>query len=164
MRCPDCGHSNLEGEETCTSCQALLSPLAVPQPQQGMHKRILEGTVRDLQPHKAGSLAEDATLDGAIRLMREQKMGCVLVIRAGKLAGMLTERDLLVRGDPAADPAKVRVADIMRPDPDSLLEDEPLAYAFHKMTIHGMHHLAVRRSDDTFAVVSARDLLRYLCE
>jgi CBS domain-containing protein len=32
------------------------------------------------------------------------------------------------------------------------------------MTINGSHHLPVRRSDGALGVVSARDLLRYLCE
>jgi len=164
MKCPDCGHLNLPGEETCSACHAPISALSTPQPKQGMQKRILEGTVRDLQPHDAANLKIDSTLEQAVRLMRERKVGCVLVMKGDELAGILTERDLLMKSDPAVEPSRAKVVDVMRASPDSIREDEPLAYAFNKMTLHGMHHLAVRRTSGNWGVVSARDLLRYLCE
>lgn len=164
MTCPDCGHVNLPGEEDCSACHAPIAVLSTPQPKHGMQKRILEGTVRDLQPHDAANLKIDASLEKAVRLMREKRVGCVLVMNGDALAGILTERDLLLKSDPACDISRVRVGDVMRPDPECLREEEPLAYAFNKMSLHGMHHLAVRRADGRLAVVSARDLLRYLCE
>lgn len=164
MKCPDCGYQNLPGEENCSACHAPIAALSTPQPKQGMQKRILEGTVRDLQPHDAANLEIDASLEQAVRLMREKRVGCVLVMNGEALAGILTERDLLLKSDPAVEPARAKVADVMRADPDSIREDEPVAYAFNKMSLHGMHHLAVRRDGGKWAVVSARDLLRYLCE
>ncbi|MBI4348293.1 MAG: CBS domain-containing protein [Elusimicrobia bacterium] len=164
MKCPDCGHVNLPGEEDCSACHAPIAVLSTPQPKQGMQKRILEGSVRDLQPHDAANLGVDATLEQAVKLMREKKVGCVLVMKGDALAGILTERDLLLKSDLASDISRVQVADVMRPNPECIREEEPLAYAFNKMSLHGMHHLAVRRSDGRLAVVSARDLLRYLCE
>ena len=164
MKCPDCGHVNLDGEEDCASCHAPLSALATPQPKQGMQRRILEGKVRDLGFHEAANLTEDTDLEKAVRVMREKRVGCVLVTRGGALAGILTERDLLLKSDPATAPSQRKVKDVMRADTECLQDDEPLAYAFHKMTINGSHHLPVRRSDGVLGVVSARDLLRYLCE
>ncbi|MBI4425135.1 MAG: CBS domain-containing protein [Elusimicrobia bacterium] len=162
MDCPDCGHRNLPGEETCAHCEAPLSSLASPQPAAGMQRRILEGTVGDLAPHEAAGLPEDATVDQAVRLMRERKMGCVLVTRDGQLTGLLTERDLLMKFEPTADPKRLAVKDVMKTDPDTAQEEQPLAFAFRAMSLHGQHHLPVRRKDGSWAVVSARDLLRYL--
>lgn len=162
MNCPDCGHANLAGTETCVHCDAPLSQLAHPQPKQGMQRRILEGRVANLGSHDAASIADVATLEEAIRFMRTRRVGCVLAVKNGLLSGILTERDVLLKS--GTDPAKLRVAEVMRRDPECLQDDEPLAYAFHKMTLTGMHHMPVRRIDGSLGVVSARDLLRYLCE
>lgn len=161
LNCPDCGHANLAGEEDCAHCHAPLASLATPQPKQGMQRRILEGTVADLGSHEAASVSDDAPLAEAIRVMRARRVGCVLAMRDGVLSGILTERDVLLS---AGDPAKVKVAEVMRRDPDCLADDQPLAFAFHKMSLHGLRHLPVRRADGSLGVVSSRDLLRYLCE
>ena len=161
--CPDCGHANLPGEEDCSACRAPISALSTPQPKQGMQRRILEGTIADLAPRPAATLTEGAAVAEAVKLMRERKTGCVLVTRAKALAGILTERDLLLGSGPARDLSKTKLADLMRKDPDFLREDQPVAFAFNKMTAHGQHHVPVQRPNGSWALVSARDLLRYLC-
>ncbi|MCX5788996.1 MAG: CBS domain-containing protein [Elusimicrobia bacterium] len=161
--CPDCGHANLPGEEDCSACHAPISVLSTPQPKQGMQAKILEGTVADLAPRPATIVGKDATVADAVKLMREQRSGCVLVTNGRALAGIFTERDLLLGSGPARDPSKTRLADLMRKDPDFLREDQPVAFAFNKMTAHGQHHVPVQRPNGSWALVSARDLLRYLC-
>lgn len=161
--CPDCGQPNLPGEEDCSACRAPLSALPASQPKQGMPRRILEGTVADLAPRPAATLSESAIVADAVKLMRERKVGCVLVTRGKALAGIFTERDLLLGSGSSRDLSKAKVADLMRKDPDFLREDQPVAFAFNKMTAHGQHHVPVLRPDGSWAMISARDLLRYLC-
>ena len=163
VNCPDCGHANLAGEETCASCHAPVSFLATPQPKHGMQRLILEGTVRDLQPHDAASLPESSTLAEAMRLMRQTKVGCVMVIRDEKLSGIVTERDLVLKSNPNVEPSRVPVKDVMHRDPECLQDTAPLGYAFHRIAISNLQHVPVRRSDGSLGVVSSRDLLRYLC-
>src|SRR5581483_7952776 len=89
--CPDCGHVNLPGEEDCSICHAPISVLSTPQAKHGMQRKIIEGTVKDLEPHPAISLGPDATVGAAVRLMRDKKAGCVLVLRGYALAAIFTE-------------------------------------------------------------------------
>lgn len=161
MKCPSCGFVNLPGDDECSSCQASLT--AAPAARPGMEKRILEGSVLDLSPHTALTAEPSDTLAKAVATMREGKMGCVLVLEGGSLRGVLSERELLFRTDAETDLNRTRVGDVMRPEDAWLREDDPVADAFHRMAVSGNRHVSVRRADKTFAVISARDLLRYLC-
>lgn len=160
-KCPACGYANIDGSDECDSCRAPLS--AAPAARPGMEKRILEGSVLDLGLHAALTAAPSDTLAQAVETMREGKMGCVLVLEGGRLAGVLSERELLFRTDAETNLSRTRVGDVMRAEDSWLREDDPVADAFHRMAVSGNRHVPVRRADKSFAVISARDLLSYLC-
>jgi CBS domain-containing protein len=162
MRCPDCSHTNIAGAETCEACHAPLSPLAGPQPGKGLSEKILSGTLHDLNPRKSVSVRPDSSLSDAVRLMRKNGTGCVLVEGTAAPVGILTERDILLRVAGLKDPAKVKVRDIMHPDPLCLKHDEPVSHAFHHMSVGGYRHIPVHMADNSLGLVSARDLLGYL--
>ena len=165
LSCPDCGAENLSGEEDCSSCGSSLSTLSGPRPdpKTPMQTRILEGTVACLKPHAAVTVGEDATIAEAVRLMREHKMGCVLVLRGKDLAGIFTERDLIAEVAGRRDPGATKVGPLMHKDPITLREDEPVAYAFHSMALHSNRHIPVRFLNGSLGMISSRDLLHYLC-
>ena len=96
--------------------------------------------------------------------MRRHKVGCLLVVEGGNLAGVVSERELLTRLPDALIPGKTPVSDVMRADAAVLREDDSVADVFHQMAVSGYRHLAVRLNDGRLAVLSSRDLLRYLCK
>lgn len=55
--------------------------------------------VLDLKVKKSATLtiAPDASVFDAVQLMNEHKVGSVVVVKEGRVAGILTERDILVR-------------------------------------------------------------------
>lgn len=161
--CPACGHDNLPGAEECDSCQEPLSQLDLPQAGKGMQKKILEGTVSDLPRHDGYSVSPKDNVAQVLAKMRQHRIGCVLVLDGKRLVGILTERDLLFKVADQADPLKYVVKDIMKPNPDTLRETDLVNLAFHKMAVGGFRHLPVEKSDGTYAIVSARDLMAYLC-
>lgn len=165
MRCPDCGSENMAGEEACQACGTPLSSSA--QLRTKAHgpaeRRVLEGTLRDLSPVSAVSVPAERPAADAVELMREHKTGCVLVTREGRLAGIFTERDLLLCVAGLRDPRRTPVGEVMKPDPQCLSEDDTIAYAFHNMALMGHRHIPVTRKDRSYGIISSRDLLRYLC-
>ncbi|MBI4387358.1 MAG: CBS domain-containing protein [Elusimicrobia bacterium] len=164
MKCPDCGHENLAGEEACEACHTPLASLSIPNASRGKdQRRILEGTVEDLHSHDALMLDPDRSVADAVRLMRGNKMGCVLVASHGDLCGIFTERDLLSQVAGLEKPEKTRLAEVMRANPQCLKEDDAVALAFHAMAVNGHRHVPIRRRDGTLGVISSRDLLDYLC-
>lgn len=162
--CPDCGAANLPGAEECESCSTPLSDLATPQGTEGLAKRILSGTLKDLAPRPAVTVGPEATVEEAVELMRKHKFGCVLVLDGGRLAGVMTERDILYGIAGLRDPRHVRVGQVMHTDPVCLEAFHPVSYAFHHMAVGGYRHVPVLLEGGKLGIVSSRDLLRYLAQ
>lgn len=165
MKCPDCGFENIAGEEACEACSASLYDLALPEgkAKTSTQRKVLAGTLAQLKPHEAVSLPEEASVADAVAQMRRLKMGCVLVTADGRLSGIFTERDLLLKVAGRKDPAEVRLREVMKPDPQCLKEDDSVALAFHHMAVKEHRHIPVLMKDGRLGIVSSRDLLRYLC-
>ena len=165
MKCPDCGHDNIDGEETCQSCSASLSTLALPEgkAKRGVQKKILEGSIVDLGVHDAIMVSPQTYVAEAVRLMRQQRIGCVLIGDGRQMVGICTERDLLMQVAGQQDPEKVRLSSIMTRDPQYLRDDHPIAFAFHNMALRNYRHIPILRANGKYGIISSRDLLRYLC-
>lgn len=107
-----------------------------------------------------------ATLAETFARMREGSRGCALVIEAGRLVGIFTERDVLMRvaGRPI-DFERAMVRDYMTRDPVTLPADSSVAFALNRMLIEGFRHIPLvdERGYPT-AVVSMRLLIEYLSD
>ena len=96
MKCPSCGHQNLPGVDACEQCQTSLTQEDVRKVQTDVERSLMEEQIRCLQPAEPLTVDLKTTLNQAIQIMRNKNIGCVVVTDdAGKLAGILTERDLL---------------------------------------------------------------------
>ena len=108
---------------------------------------------RDLLTVDAGTpLAEVAAR------MVERSVGAVLVLDGERLAGILTERDVLravARG--IRDDAVVR--DWMTTDPDTIEPDETTQHAATLMMHGGFRHLPVTEGAKVVGILSIRDLM-----
>ena len=100
----------------------------------------------------------------AIALMQEARVGCVLVVLAGRLKGIFTERDVLTQVvGRSIDPIKTPVRRLMTPDPEYLRPTDSIAYALNAMSLGGYRHVPL--VDDArrpVGVVSVRDVVNYL--
>jgi CBS domain-containing protein len=75
----------------------------------------------------------DANLHDVVAAMRSQQVGCVLVMERHKLAGIFTERDLMIKviGSPVEYSRAVR--EFMTPHPTTLHPDDSVADAIQLM-------------------------------
>ena len=69
--------------------------------------------VRDVMRREVAVIGPDASLALAARTMRDQDVGCLPVIENGQLIGMISDRDIVVRGMAARDPYRAIVRDVM---------------------------------------------------
>jgi citrate synthase len=106
------------------------------------------------------SATPDETLEQAARRMREHGVGSVLVLDADRLAGILTERDLVRAGAAGADPTVATVAEWLTPDPDSVGPEVEVVDAWRSLAAHGYRHIPVVDGNEVRGVVSIRDLVR----
>ena len=81
------------------------------------------------------------TIVEACQLLQEKNVGCLVVEEAGKLRGILTDRDITLKviGE-RKDPQQTKVQEIMTPSPAHLAVDKTL----HELTTL-MHEHHVRR-------------------
>ena len=96
----------------------------------------------------------------AARRMKERRVGALLVMREGRLAGIFTERDALFRViAERRDPATTRLAEVMSANPRTIGPDRPFGHALHMMHEGGFRHVPVVEGGKPVGVVSARDAL-----
>ncbi len=106
----------------------------------------------------------NATVRECVDVMRAANFGAVVITREGKLAGILTERDLLrtalTRED---DWLSMPVSDFMTKNPDSLRKDDPMVFVMNRMHVGGYRHVPIVDENDVPThIVSIRDVLRFL--
>jgi CBS domain-containing protein len=95
--------------------------------------------------------------------MVDRNVGAVLVLDDGRLAGILTERDVL-RAVARGLGETTRVADCMTARPETITPDDTTDHAAVLMLHGGFRHLPVVEGDDLVGVISIRDLVPLLLE
>ncbi len=105
------------------------------------------------------SAAPDMTVRGAAMAMAERGCGSIVVMEAGRLVGIFTERDILTRvlavgRDPDATP----LGAVMTANPDTIAGDASVCQAVRMMDECGYRHLPVTEAGRLVGILSIRDL------
>jgi CBS domain-containing protein len=141
---------------------ALLGGESVPLSRRGLDPAMIREPIRVLEPNSPLSLPPSATVRDAIRLMRERRVGCVLIVDGERLTGIVTERDFLLKVEGDLD---LRLESVMTPDPEVLRLDDPIAYALNKMSVGGFRHIPlVDQHRRPVGIVSVKDIVDYIVD
>ncbi|MDP9321008.1 MAG: CBS domain-containing protein [Chloroflexota bacterium] len=74
--------------------------------------------VEELMTRDPATLGPESTCSEAAALMKRQDCGSLPVVKDGRLVGIVTDRDIVVRGIAGGkDPAQLAVSEIMTPGP-----------------------------------------------
>jgi predicted transcriptional regulator len=162
MLCPVCRHDNFEGEDSCANCGADLRTADIPQPALEFHDTVLGDHLHALGFTAPHSVDPTTAVADAIRVMHEEGTDCLLVCDRGRLVGIFTDRDAVVRvAGKRLDAFDVR--DFMTPDPVVLRHEDTLAVAVHKMAVGDFRHIPiVDESGTPVGVVAAADVFRHI--
>lgn len=124
---------------------------------------ILNAPIRVLEPRPAVTLGEDATIGDAIRLMDEQGIGAILVVRGGKVTGIFTERDVLRKVVSAGLDQARPLREGMTPNPETLGLEDGIAFALNRMIIGGYRHIPiVDEAGAPRTVLSLREVVAFI--
>jgi CBS domain-containing protein len=105
------------------------------------------------------------TVLAAARIMAEKNIGFLVVLEAGKIIGVFSERDCIRRVMLAGkSPEITPVADVMVRKVITANVKDTFADCLRLMHAHGIRHLPVLDNDKTVGVISVRDLLREAVE
>ena len=126
----------------------------------------VSGTIDGILNQKSGdifSISPEATVFEAIELMDNKNVGALLVMEAGRLIGMISERDytrkVMLRGKRSRE---TKVAEIMSANLTVTHPREPVEKCLHLMTDKRIRHLPVLDGDKVVGIISIGDLVKWV--
>ncbi len=116
--------------------------------------------VRDVMTREVIVADPDCTVLDAAKKMAGKRIGGLVVVRAGRPVGLVTERDILWKVTAKEkNPKKVCVRDIMTTPVVTVAPLSTLRAAARVMIGHNVRRLVVTRLDHVEGVVTARDIV-----
>jgi CBS domain-containing protein len=124
-------------------------------------RKPLSAKTKDLMQVPPLVVRGDVTIDEAAAMMWESNMGSVIVVDdEGKMAGILTERDVLFAVTKSLIGKGVPVSGIMSKTSIKASPNESIITAVNRMTKSGVRHLpVVDRSGRPVGMISMRDAM-----
>jgi CBS domain-containing protein len=117
--------------------------------------------VADLMARDPISASPDTTAQQAARLLRQHRISCVPVVQDDRLVGIVTTRDLSGRVLAEGRSADTPLAEVMTPDPLTLLPEALGSDILHMMLEHRIGHLPVARDGKLLGMITQTDLTRF---
>lgn len=113
------------------------------------------------KPHGHWSIAPGAMVIEALRLMAEKNVGALMVMKDGRLVGMLSERDYARKvALMGRTPVETPVSDIMASPVITVTLDQTLEDCMTIMTEKRMRHLPVVDKERVVGLLSIGDLVK----
>jgi CBS domain-containing protein len=100
------------------------------------------------------------TVREAAKAMKQRNVSSVLIVNAGRLVGIFTERDAVSRVlAEGRDANATKLADVMTRKPKTIGPDKPVGFALLMMYEGGFRHVPVVKDGHPVGLISARDAL-----
>jgi CBS domain-containing protein len=117
-------------------------------------------SVRDVMTPNPECVSEKDSIRDVARIMKDRDTGVVPVVDGKKIIGLITDRDIVVRGiAEGKDIANVRVTEIMTRSVRSVKEDAPLSEVMQMMTRAEVRRVpVVNGRDEIVGIVSLGDI------
>jgi CBS domain-containing protein len=116
-------------------------------------------TVRDVMTSEPLTMDASETLTAAARQMRDASVGDVIVTEAGELRGLVTDRDITVRGvAEELDPGRTSIGQILTRDLVTVAADADVETAVELVRVHAVRRLPVLDGGRLVGAVSLGDL------
>jgi CBS domain-containing protein len=124
----------------------------------------LEGPTRaeDVMTESVKTAAPETDLAAVATIMRDEKVGIVPIVEGGRLVGVITDRDIVVRVDAEAAPVDlVRAADVMTTGLVTVRPEDDLLQVIDRMGEEGLQRILVADDDSRLlGIISVSDLAR----
>jgi len=115
--------------------------------------------IREAMSAEPVCLSNNTTLNDAATQMREHDIGDVLVTEQDRIIGVLTDRDIVIRGLGAGkDPARTTVGELASGRLVTVAPDDSVSRAVDLMREHAVRRLPVCQEGRPVGIVSIGDL------
>jgi len=118
--------------------------------------------ILDTKGHDILSVAPEARLSAAIKLLAERRIGAVLVMSSERIEGILSERDIVrVLAERGAAVLEEPVSAVMTRKVISCKQSDTVAALMEMMTSGKFRHLPVVDSDKVVGLISIGDIVKW---
>lgn len=119
----------------------------------------MAGTVREVMQPDPVTLDVAATIEDAAQAMRDHGIGDVIVTDSGQITGILTDRDIVVRGVAEhRHPTATKLGDCCTSEVQVVEADDSVDQAIGLMRQHALRRLPVVEGGRLVGIVSLGDL------
>lgn len=121
----------------------------------------IEDPIKVLQLDHVISVNSKTSLKDVIDVLNKNHIGCVTIVdNSGTTIGIFTERDILRKVISLnLDLTKETVDKYMTPNPETLSEDDPIAFALNRMSSGGFRHIPITRNNEVKFMLSIKDIV-----
>ncbi|TMC74892.1 MAG: CBS domain-containing protein [Chloroflexi bacterium] len=117
--------------------------------------------VRELMTTEPVTVEPKATLGEVATLMKQEDCGSIPVVEGGRLVGIVTDRDIVVRGVATGkDPKTQRVSEVMSADPVTIGPENDVGDAEKKMSDRQIRRLPVVEGGKLVGIIVTAQIAR----
>lgn len=111
------------------------------------------------------SVSPESTIYEAGRIMAEKKIGVVVVLEGNRVAGILSERDIVRKVVIEEQCTKdCPVGEIMTEEVVNVAPDDTIEQCMAIMTEKKFRHLTVMENDELLGIISIGDLVKFIID
>jgi CBS domain-containing protein len=119
------------------------------------------GQIRDVMTSNPTTCEPSATVVDAAKVMAREDIGSVPIVEGGRLVGLVTDRDIIVRTvSEGRDVKTTTVQDVASKDLVTVTPDEDLGRALQLMGKHQVRRIPVVEGDRVVGIVAQADVAR----
>jgi CBS domain-containing protein len=119
-------------------------------------------TVLAVKGHEVATVHPAATLATVAQRLRLERIGALVVLDGGKLAGIISERDVVhAFAAHRAETSEIKVADVMTRDVITCRPEDSLTRVLGVMTRHRVRHLPVLEGGRLVGMISIGDAVKH---
>jgi CBS domain-containing protein len=100
----------------------------------------------------------------AAKVMRDKRIGAVAVREGGRIVGIVTERDMVVRVLAAGDTGVMPIGEAMRTDLPRIPPDASETETTEVMRTQYTRHLLVEQQGSVVGIISMRDVIQLMLD
>jgi CBS domain-containing protein len=111
------------------------------------------------------AVASTITIAEAVAEMNKRRIGCIVIVDAGRVAGIFTERDVLRRVVGAGiDPKTVLVGDVMTKDVHTISPETTIVQTMELFAEKRCRHIPVVEGGQMRGLISIGDISRWVAD
>jgi CBS domain-containing protein len=127
--------------------------------------RFLARSVGLLNPKSPLLLSQDSTVAEAIAILQREKIGAIVTTdNNGKIAGIFTERDIVLKVIcKHTDFDSIEVSKVHTANPQTIEMTSSIAFALNMMSQGGYRHIPIVEDDQIpVGMISVKDIIDYI--